>query len=113
MPRGPGAGPRGLSLLLPPSCMFTKECGLEVDCNRVQERACAKAGSTLCRSTCLVLYSKTCTWVLITCCVALPRVKWNAGSPDVERCKHVKSRATTVYFSIGRLGRVYTYVQHV
>jgi hypothetical protein len=24
----------------------------------------------------------------------------------VERCKHVKSRATTVYFSIGRLGRV-------
>ena len=31
---------------------FTKECGLEVDCNRVQERAYAKAGSTLCRSTC-------------------------------------------------------------
>ncbi len=31
---------------------ITKECGLEVDCNRVQERAYAKAGSTLCRSTC-------------------------------------------------------------
>jgi hypothetical protein len=28
-----------------------------------------------------------------------PRVKSNAGSPDVERCKHVKSQATTVYFS--------------
>ncbi len=26
---------------------FTKECGLEVDCNRVQGRACAKAGITL------------------------------------------------------------------
>jgi hypothetical protein len=25
MPRGPRAGPRGLSLLLPPFCMFTKE----------------------------------------------------------------------------------------
>jgi hypothetical protein len=34
---------------------FTKECGLGVDCDRVQERACAKAGRTLCRSTCLVL----------------------------------------------------------
>ncbi len=31
---------------------FTKECGLDVICNRVQERAYAKAGSTLCRSTC-------------------------------------------------------------
>ena len=28
----------------------------------------------------------------------------------VERCKHVKSRLTTVYFSIGRLGRVCTYI---
>ncbi len=36
--------------------LFTKERGLEVDCNRVQERAYAKAGSILCRSTCLVLY---------------------------------------------------------
>jgi len=58
-PRGPRVGPRGLSLPLPPSWMLTKditkECGLDVDCNRVQERACAKAGSTLCRSTCLVL----------------------------------------------------------
>jgi hypothetical protein len=35
---------------------FTKECGLEVDCKRVQERACAKAGSTLCRSMCKVLF---------------------------------------------------------
>ncbi len=41
------------------------------------------------------------------------RVKSNAGSPDVERCKHVKSRATTVYFRLGRLRRVYTYVQHM
>jgi hypothetical protein len=39
-----------------------------------------------------------------------PRVKSNAGSPDVERCKHVKSRATTVYFRLGRLRRVSTYV---
>ncbi len=31
---------------------------------------------------------------------------------SVERCKHVKSQATTVYFSIGRLGRVSAYVQH-
>jgi hypothetical protein len=34
---------------------FTKECGLGVDCNCVQERACAKAGRTLFRSSCLVL----------------------------------------------------------
>jgi hypothetical protein len=33
----------------------SQSSGLEVDCNHVQERACAKAGSTLCRSTCLVL----------------------------------------------------------
>jgi hypothetical protein len=31
----------------------------------------------------------------------------------VERCKHVKSRATTVYFRLGKLRRVSTYVQHV
>jgi hypothetical protein len=31
----------------------------------------------------------------------------------VERCKHVKSRATTVYFKLGTLRRVSTYVQHV
>jgi len=29
---------------------------------------------------------------------------------SVERCKHVKSRATTVYFRLGRLRRVSTYV---
>ncbi len=73
-------------VFLPPFWMFTKECGLEFDYSRVQERACAKEGSTLCRSTCVVLYSKTCTWVVITCCES-----WR---------KHVKSRATTVYFSI-------------
>ncbi len=39
-----------------------------------------------------------------------PRVKSNAGSPDVERCKHVKSQATTVYFRLGKLRRVSTYV---
>jgi hypothetical protein len=52
---------------------------------------------------------------LITCCVVRlwPRVKSNAGSPDVERCKHVKSQTTTVYFKLGTLRRVYTYVQHV
>jgi hypothetical protein len=50
---------------------------------------------------------------LITCCEAWPRVKSNAGSPDVERCKHVKSKATTVYFKLGKLRRVSTYVQHV
>ncbi len=42
-----------------------------------------------------------------------PRVKSNAGTPDVERCKHVKSRATTVYFRLGRLRRVSTYVQQM
>ncbi len=44
-----------------------------------------------------------------------PRVKSNAGSPDVERYKHVKSQAsaTTVYFRLGKLRRVSTYVQHV
>jgi hypothetical protein len=31
----------------------------------------------------------------------------------VERCKHVKSQATTVYFRLGKLRRVSTYVQHV
>ncbi len=53
--------------------------------------------------------------LLITCCVVRlwPRVKSNAGSPDVERCKHVKSQATTVYFRLGKLRRVSTYVQHV
>jgi hypothetical protein len=48
-------------------------CRQEVDFNRVQERACAKAGSTLCRSRCFVLYSKTCTWVL-ECVVRRGRV---------------------------------------
>ncbi len=42
-----------------------------------------------------------------------PCEKSNAGSPDVERCKHVKSQATTVYFKLGTLRRVSTYVQHV
>jgi hypothetical protein len=28
----------------------------------------------------------------------------------VERCKHVKSQATTEYFRLGKLRRVYTYV---
>ena len=93
---------------------FTKECGLDVDCDRVQERAYAKAGSTLCRSTCQVFIRKTCTWALTCCVVRLwPRVKSNAGSPDVERCKHVKSQATTVFFKLGTLRRVSTYVQHV
>jgi hypothetical protein len=52
---------------------------------------------------------------LIMCCVVRlwPRVKSNAGSPDVERCEHVKSQATTVYFRLGKLRRVSTYVQHV
>jgi hypothetical protein len=50
---------------------------------------------------------------LIMCCEAWLRVKSNAGSPDVERCKHVKSQATTVYFRLGKLRRVYTYVQHM
>jgi hypothetical protein len=58
---------------------FTKECGLEVDCNRVQERVCAKAGTTLCCSTCLVFYSKTCTWVLITCCETVAACKVECG----------------------------------
>ena len=31
----------------------------------------------------------------------------------MERCKHVKSQATTVYFKLGKLRRVSTYVQHV
>ncbi len=31
----------------------------------------------------------------------------------VERCKHGKSQASTVYFSQGKLGRVCTYKQHV
>jgi len=29
----------------------------------------------------------------------------------VKRCKHVKSQATTLYFSKGKLGRVCTYIQ--
>jgi hypothetical protein len=31
----------------------------------------------------------------------------------VERCKHVKSQATTVYFRLGKLRRVCTYLQHM
>ncbi len=31
----------------------------------------------------------------------------------MERCKHIKSRATTVYFRLGRLRRVSTYVQQM
>jgi hypothetical protein len=31
----------------------------------------------------------------------------------VERCKHVKSQATTVYLKLGTLRRVSTYVPHV
>jgi hypothetical protein len=31
----------------------------------------------------------------------------------VERCKHVKSQANTVYFKLGKLRRVSTYAQHV
>ncbi len=60
MPRGPRWSSCSLSsldaILDANKGSFTKECGLEVDCNRVQERACAKAGSTLCRSTCEVLF---------------------------------------------------------
>jgi hypothetical protein len=60
-------------------------------------------------------YSKNVHVGLITCCVVRlwPRVKSNAGSRDVEGCKHVKSQATTVYFRLGKLRRVSTYVQHV
>jgi hypothetical protein len=32
---------------------------------------------------------------------------------NVERCKHIKSQANTVYFKLGTLRRVSTYVQHV
>ena len=61
------------------------------------------------------LYRKRARGLLLTCCVVRlwPRVKLNAGSPDVERCKHVKSQATTVYFRLGKLRRVSTYVQHM
>jgi hypothetical protein len=41
MPRGPRAGPRGLSLLLPPFCMFTKEWPR----SRLQSRA----GKNVCK----------------------------------------------------------------
>jgi hypothetical protein len=60
-------------------------------------------------------YRKRALGLLITCCVVRlwPRVKSDAGSPDVERCKHVKSQATTVYFRLGKLRRVSSYVQHV
>ncbi len=48
----------------------------------------------------------------VLCCEAV--AAWsNAGSPNVERCKHVKSQATTVFFKLGKLRRVSTYVQHV
>ncbi len=60
MPRGPRWSSCSLSslnaILDANKGSFTKECGLEVDCNRVQGRACAKAGSTVCRSTCEVLF---------------------------------------------------------
>ena len=110
MPRGPCAGPRGLFLLLPPSCMFTKECGLEVDCNRVQERACAKAGSTLCRSTCVVLYSKTCTWVVITCCESWLRVKSNAGGHQMGRDVNMLRAELLLCISVYRQARASIYI---
>ncbi len=63
------------------------------------------------------LYLKRARGLLIMCCVVRlwQRVKLNAGSPDVERCKHVKSQATTVYFRLGKLKRVLvsTYVQQM
>ncbi len=59
-------------------------------------------------------------------------VKWDIGHRDtnmhvqnywplsptrietiVERCKHVKSQTTTVYFKLGKLRRLSTYAQHV
>jgi hypothetical protein len=60
-------------------------------------------------------YRKRACGLLITCCVVRlwPRLKSNAGSRDVERFKHVKSQATTVYFRLGKLRLVSTYVQHV
>jgi len=54
--------------------------------------------------------------MLITCCVVRlwQNVKLNAGSQDVERCKHIKSRATTVYFRLGKLRLVSTiYILHM
>ena len=117
-PRGPRVGPRVLSLPLPPSWMLTKDLSQRVwpRC-RLQSRA----GKSVCKGWeyPLPLYVRSFIRKrargLITCCVVRlwPRVKSNAGSPDVERCKHVKSQATTVYFRLGKLRRVSTYVQHV
>jgi hypothetical protein len=71
-----------------------------------RSRLQSRAGKSVCKDGkyplplyVLRLYSKTCTWVLIIC-KTWPLIKSNAGSPDVERCKHVKSQATTtMYFS--------------
>jgi len=87
-----------------------------------RSRLRSRAGKSVCKGWeyplplyVLSFYSKNVHVGLITCCVVRlwPRVKSNAGSPDVERCKHVKSRATTVYFRLGRLRRVSTYVQQM
>jgi hypothetical protein len=117
-PRGPHVGPCVLSLPLPPSWMLTKDFhkGVWPRC-RLQSHA----GKSVCKGWeyPLLLYVQSFIRKrargLITCCVVRlwPRVKSNAGSPDVERCKHVKSQATTVYFRLGKLRRVSTYVQHV
>jgi hypothetical protein len=37
-------------------------------------------------------------------------ISTNYKDKYVERCKHVKSQATTVYFRLGKLRRVSTYV---
>ena len=86
-PRGIRVGPRVLSLPLPPSWMLTKditkECGLDVDCNRVQERAVQRLGvpSAALRAK---FYSKTCTWANnVLCCEAVAACKVERG---VTRC---------------------------
>ncbi len=92
---------------------ITKECGLEVDCNQVQERAYAKAGSTLCRSTCFVLYSKRCTWDANNMVCAVAACKVECGVTNCRRDVHRLRARLLLYIRIGRLGRVYTISTHV
>ena len=59
-------------------------------------------------------YSKTCTWANnVLCCEAVAACKVERG---VTRCGDVntlRAELLLVYFRLGRLQRVSTYVQHV
>jgi hypothetical protein len=78
---------------------ITKERSLEVDCNHVQERKYAKAGNTLCCSTCFVLYSKTCTWDANNVVYDVAACKVERGVTNCGREVHTLRARLLLYIS--------------